>query len=42
MADYVKRANELGCLVTIDIGIDQFGHIDSQQLEALAYINEHC
>lgn len=42
MADYVKRANELGCLVTIDIGIDQFGHIDPQQLEVLAYINEHC
>lgn len=42
MADYVRRANELGCLVSIDVCIDERGHIDPQQLEALAYIKAHC
>ena len=41
MADYVKKCNEKGCLVSIDVGIDEFGHIAPHHLEVLEYIKDH-
>lgn len=42
MAEFIRRANEAGCLVTIDIGIDPRGHIDPTQLELLQYLHDHA
>ena len=39
MADYIRRCNDIGCLVTIDVGIDARGHIDPAQLELLAWVS---
>ncbi len=41
MLDFVRKANELGCLVTIDVCIDHKGSIDPCQLEILQYISEN-
>ncbi len=41
MLDFVRQANECGCLVTIDVCIDPKGHIDPYQLEVLQYIGEN-
>ena len=41
MAEFVRRANEVGCLVTIDVGIDAQGHVDPVQLELLQYVHDH-
>ncbi len=41
MLDFVRKANERGCLVTIDVCIDHKGNIDPYQLEFLQYISEN-
>lgn len=41
MAEFVRRANQAGCLVTIDVGIDAQGHICPEQLDVLKYIRDH-
>lgn len=41
MAEFVRRANAVGCLVSIDVGIDPQGHIDPAQLELLKYVSDH-
>lgn len=42
MTNFVRRANRVGCLVTVDVGIDERGHIDPEQLELLKYVQEHA
>ena len=41
MLDYVRRANQAGMPVTIDIFVDQHGRWDDAQFEALKYIGDN-
>ena len=39
--DFVKRCNEVGAVVSIDIGVYRDGKYDPIQVEALKYLNEN-
>jgi hypothetical protein len=41
MLDFVRRANEAGCVVTIDIWSRRDGECDPEQLEVLRYLGEN-
>ena len=41
MLDYVRRANQAGMPVTIDIFVDHQGRWDDAQFEVLKYIGDN-
>ena len=41
MLDYVRRANQAGMPVTVDIFVDHRGRWDEAQFEALKYVGDH-
>ena len=41
MADYVRKNNEAGAVITIDVYIDNHGNLDPEQTEALKYVGRH-
>ena len=38
MADYIRKNNEAGAVITVDVFVDQHGNFDPEQVEALKYI----
>lgn len=38
VADYIRKNNEAGAVITVDIFVDQHGNFDPEQVEALKYI----
>ena len=41
VAEYVKKNNDAGAVITIDIYVDKYGNFDPAQVEALKYIGEY-
>ena len=41
MLDYIRRANQAGMPVTVDIFVDHRGRWDEAQFEALKYVGDH-
>jgi len=40
MAEYIRKNNEAGAVITVDIFVDQHGNFDPAQVEALKYMGE--
>lgn len=40
VADYIRKNNAAGAVITMDIFVDHRGHFDPEQVEALKYIGE--